>query len=557
MREAVGSAVSRIPVTGPLLHDAISGQRDVTRAEAKGIRTFLLIWFGQLISLLGSGLTGFSLGVWVYQRTGSATQFAMIAVAIVLPNIIFLPFAGALADRWDRRQMMLISTAGAGLSSLSIVVLLLTGYIEVWHVYVATVFRSLFNTLQIPAYSSLPSLLVPKKHLVRASGLVQTAQAAASIISPFVAGALIVSIGLQGVILIDLATYAFAIFTLLIVTVPRPQAAKGTGALMREAIGKVRANTGSLVREAVSKGTGGTGRLRSASLGRTGLLVQEAVGKTGRLVREAVSNVRLDDDRGERGHFSSTSALAGTAPLMTETVSKPADGKPSFLRDSVYGWTFIKERRGLLIMLITFAGVNFALGTAQVLFTPLVLSFSTPQTLSRVTSCAGLGLLTGSLMMSIWGGPKRRLVGATAGAVLMGICVMCTGLRPDASLIAVGMFGMLFSSPLLNGCTQAIWQTKTPVNVQGRVFAVRRMIAQCTSPLAFCLAGPLADNVFEPLLAENGALSDTVGRIIGQGQGRGIGFMFVLSGTLVAMIALLAYLNPRVRLVETEIKDAT
>lgn len=93
----------------------------------RGFKSFLLIWFGQLISLTGSGLTGFALGVWVYQHTGSVTQFALISLFTTLPGIVFSPIAGALVDRWDRRWAMILSDSGAGLCTLSVALLLLAG----------------------------------------------------------------------------------------------------------------------------------------------------------------------------------------------------------------------------------------------------------------------------------------------------------------------------------------------------------------------------------------------------------------------------------------------
>ena len=102
----------------------------------RGFKSFLLIWFGQLISLTGSGLTGFALGVWVYQHTGSVTQFALISLFTTLPGIIFSPIAGALVDRWDRRLAMILSDSGAGLCTLSVALLLLAGRLEVWHIYI-------------------------------------------------------------------------------------------------------------------------------------------------------------------------------------------------------------------------------------------------------------------------------------------------------------------------------------------------------------------------------------------------------------------------------------
>src|SRR5512142_2579964 len=94
------------------------------QAMPKGTRSFFTIWFGQSISLIGSGLTGFALGIWVYQRTGSVTEFALISLFTTLPAIVFSPMAGALVDRWDRRRAMILSDSGAGACTLTIALLL-------------------------------------------------------------------------------------------------------------------------------------------------------------------------------------------------------------------------------------------------------------------------------------------------------------------------------------------------------------------------------------------------------------------------------------------------
>jgi len=114
----------------------------------------------------------------------------------------------------------------------------------------------------------------------------------------------------------------------------------------------------------------------------------------------------------------------------------------------------------------------------------------------------------------------------------------------------------LFAAPVINASSQAIWQSKVPPEIQGRVFAVRRLIAQFTAPVAYLAAGPLADRVFEPLLAPGGSLAGSVGRVLGVGEGRGIGLLFVVLGTLLALISVWGYLQPRVRRVEDELPDA-
>src|SRR5215217_4446783 len=93
----------------------------------KAMLTFLAIWAGQMISLFGSSLTSFALGVWVYQRTGMATKFALMGFFSSLPAILFSPIAGALVDRWDRRWAMILSDCGAALTTLFLATLLFTG----------------------------------------------------------------------------------------------------------------------------------------------------------------------------------------------------------------------------------------------------------------------------------------------------------------------------------------------------------------------------------------------------------------------------------------------
>ncbi|MGB5985303.1 MAG: MFS transporter, partial [Desulfobacterales bacterium] len=181
--------------------------------RTRGVRTFLIIWFGQLISLVGTNMTGFALGVYVYQGTGSVTQFALISLFVTLPTILLSPFAGALVDRWDRRTVLILSDTGAGLSTLAIFLLLASGRLEVWMIYLATGISSAFSAFQWPAYSASTALLVPKEHFGRASGMTQLNEAAAQIVAPAIAGAVVVTIGVQGVIFIDFVTFGFAVLT--------------------------------------------------------------------------------------------------------------------------------------------------------------------------------------------------------------------------------------------------------------------------------------------------------------------------------------------------------
>lgn len=203
------------------------------------MRVFVLVWFGQLVSLTGSGLTEFALGVWVYQRTGSPTRFALAALCIAVPRILLAPLAGTLVDRWDRRRAMLLSDAGSAFCTLIVALLVLTGRLAVGHVYLLVAASSAFGAFHSPAYVAATTLLVPKQHYGRASGMIGLTRSIASLVAPALAGFLIVTSGLATVILVDFATFLFAVLTLLVVRFPRPQpsaeGAAARGSLVREA----------------------------------------------------------------------------------------------------------------------------------------------------------------------------------------------------------------------------------------------------------------------------------------------------------------------------------
>ena len=200
-----------------------------------GTRTFFTIWAGQLISLIGSQLTGFALGVWVYEQTKSVSLLALVQVAQQAPYILLSPIAGVFADRWNRRTAMIISDLGAGLAVLTAGVLFVTGHLRPWMTIPIVLWMSTFHTLMWPAFTASVTLLVPKKHYGRANGFVQLGEALPQIAGPALAGALYVAIHIGNMALIDFATYLFSVLLLLLfVRIPRPpattegQAAKGS-----------------------------------------------------------------------------------------------------------------------------------------------------------------------------------------------------------------------------------------------------------------------------------------------------------------------------------------
>lgn len=185
--------------------------RDVTR--------FAVVWVASLLSGVGSALTGFVLGVWVYQSTSSPTQFALVLLCGLVPGILAGPVAGVLVDRFDRRLVLVVTDCLAAVPTLAVALLAGADLLAVWHVCVATAITAACAAVHLTTYQAMTPLLIPERHLARANGLMQVAWAA-QIAAPVLAGALMVGVGLAGVLLIDLVTFAVAVLTLLVVRLP-------------------------------------------------------------------------------------------------------------------------------------------------------------------------------------------------------------------------------------------------------------------------------------------------------------------------------------------------
>ena len=228
----------------------------------------------------------------------------------------------------------------------------------------------------------------------------------------------------------------------------------------------------------------------------------------------------------------------------------------SLWKDMAVGWQFISARPGFLGLMVLFGLGNYANLMTDTLMPPMLLEFTTPTVLGSVLSTGGLGMLVGTLLMSAWGGPKKRIYGVLIFKMLAGLGIMGIGLFQSIPLVAFATFFYFLPFPIVNGSDQAIWQSKVPPEIQGRVFSIRRMLARSMIPLAYLTAGPLSDKVFKPLLSENGALVSSLGHLLGVGPGRGIGLLITLMGAFIVILTLATAFNPRVRNIEDELPDA-
>jgi len=151
--------------------------------------------------------------------------------------------------------------------------------------------------------------------------------------------------------------------------------------------------------------------------------------------------------------------------------------------------------------------------------------------------------------------PRRKIYGVFITELIITAALFLLGSTTKLHLLGFGAFLAYFSMPLLQTCSQTIWQRKTAPDIQGRVFSFRRVIAWSSLPLAYLAAGPLADKVFTPLLLEGGALAGSVGRLLGVGPGRGIGLLYIVLGLVTFAATAVAYAYTPLRNVETLLPD--
>ncbi|HRN51362.1 MAG TPA: MFS transporter [Anaerolineales bacterium] len=188
------------------------------------MRAFLTIWAGQVVSLVSSGMTGFALGLWVYEQTSQATPFVLIALFNAIPPFIVSPFAGVLVDRLNRKTLMLLADTATAVSTLLLFILFSQGQLQLWQLYLATLVTSAAGIFQMLAYQTIVTSLVPREQLSRANAMVQTAQSLAAILSPIAAAAAYGTLGLSFIFGLDLAGFTVAALMLLVVRIPQPAA---------------------------------------------------------------------------------------------------------------------------------------------------------------------------------------------------------------------------------------------------------------------------------------------------------------------------------------------
>jgi MFS family permease len=427
------------------------------------MRIFTIIWFGQLVSLLGTAMTRFALLIWAYEQTGKATTLALLGFFSFGLDILLSPIAGVWVDRWDRRLVLLFADLGAGLMTVTMLILYMTNALQIWHLYVAQTLTGGFAAFQAPAYTAATTMLVPKSQYTRTSGMRSLASSTSQVLAPVFAGVMLRLIDIEGVMLVDIATFLVAVTTLLIVRIPQP-----------------------------------------------------------------------------------------TATQKDSTESQ-------MWREIGFGFRYIRHRRGLLGLVILFMGINFFAALTYFSILPAMIlarSGRNELTLATVQAALGIGGVVGGLLVSIWGGPKRKIHSICAGTALsflLGDFLLALG--RNVQTWALAAFLAAFFIPFISSAHRAIWQAKVAPEVQGRVFSVKGMLELVPMPLGYLLAGPLADHWFEPAMMTGGSLEVTCGWLVGTGPGAGMALMFACNAILGITMSLSGYLFRVVRHAENDLPD--
>lgn len=414
---------------------------------------FLLIWFGQFISIIGSGLTIFSLGVYVYQQTGTASSYVFILMCAFLPPFLLKPYGGILADRHDRRLMMVIGDSGSTLGLLFIFIMMLKGNIELWQIYLGIAISSTFSAFQEPAYKALITDLLPENQYAKASGLVQLASSAQYLISPFLAGIILTIMDIKFVFLIDVATFLIA---------------------------------SSIV-----------------------IWIRNILGIT--------------------------------------QITKPEQNNMDDLKEGIQEFS---KNRGVVNLVITTMFVLFFVGLLQSLIIPMLLNLTTVKAAGITQSICASGILIGSLFIGVFGNKNKYVKTLSISLFISGIFFANLGFSTNIAYVTLAGFLFFATLPFINTSIEVLIRRNIDNSKQGRVWSIISMVTYLGSIIAFAVAGFLADKIFNPLLKPEGLLSETAGSIIGVGESRGIALMFIISGLMISIIALLIWKNKKIKELE-------
>lgn len=406
------------------------------------MKKFMTIWGGELISNIGSGMTAFALLVYVYQLTGSVTWVSVVTLLAYLPIILLNPVGGILADRFDRRLMMICGDLFSALGLLYILISIQTGNIGIVPIVIGVTINSVFVSLLDPSYKATVTDLLTEEEYARASGLVQMAGNARYLISPAIAGVILGFSDIRVILIIDISTIFVTVL--------------------------------------------------------------------------AVASVRRNIQK-----------------------VKPRQDKFNFLKEFKEGMQYIVKDKGVANLVLLMAFMCFFIGFIQTLMIPMILPIGSVKTLGFMESVSAIGMLVGSVVISILGIKKYYSKILIVSLIVCGCFMALVGTSTYMAFILTASILFFATLPFINTCADVLIRVSIPNEVQGRVWGLISLLTQIGYVIAYATCGILADNIFEPMMQENGVLASSIGKVIGTGEGRGIGLMLIIAGVLMVVVALI------------------
>lgn len=396
------------------------------------MKKFLVIWAGELISCIGSGMTAFALSMYVYQMTGSVSYVSLVTLLAYMPTILLSPIGGVLADRYDRRLLMIIGDAFSGLGIAYILWQIQSGDFKIVLILAGVTFNAVFVALLEPSYKATVTDLLTEEEFDKASGMVQMAGNAKYLISPALAGVLLGIADIRLILVLDIATVIVTVLTT------------------------------SIVRKTIAKP------------------VKKATKKISKEMQE--------------------------------------------------GLHVITKNHTIRSLVAIMAFVCFFIGFVPTLSGPMLLAVTDTRTVGIMESVCAVGMLLGSLWIGIVGIKGKYTQVLCIAGIVNGLFMGMAGISTNLILTGGSIFLFFLSLPFLNTCADVLVRMKVPNELQGRVWGMISLLTQSGTVLSYVLCGVLADYVFEPMFAEGGVLTSNIGKLIGTGVGRGIGFLLILSG---------------------------
>jgi len=397
------------------------------------MKKFKVLLVGVFISSIGSGLTDFGLAIYILNRTGSVSATGVFAVCAFLPAILLAPVGGVLADRYDRRLMMILGELFSGLALLICLVAVLSSHPSLVAICVGVGISSVFSALTEPAFKATITDLLSAADFARAGGMVQLAGSAKLLIAPAVAGLLLQVTPVSSLIILDMLTFFTTVLIIAFV--------------------------------------------------RKGLVSR----------KRAVANL-------------------------------------DFISEMSDGITAIRSKKGIMTMIAIMTITTFCLGFVQMLSKPLVLAIAGERELGILTTVIAMGMMAGSLIISIIKHPKSYVQMLSLGLLGCGVFFALIGISENLVLIAGFGFMMFAFMPAIQIGAEVLIRANLDNTVQGRAFGLIGLVTQMGYILAFIAAGILSDLIFEPFMLGSSKLAIQIGEIIGYGVGRGNALLIIITG---------------------------